>query len=259
MLPSTWLSTRIQPTQVSTIVHLTDRGMPIACPFVVKRRSNTSPKRSDETPEIGSHAPVDGSAGRRVHPLRQSKTSDDPRDQQKTRAVRRPEHQCRPTWNRPRGICRCSNFFLNGRTPVSRSNVIISAPRLIDLYQTSTKSGAVLAGGIAAHANSLFLAVKSQSNERTGRLIARFAAGIDGCIPEARGAADGDDPKGTVRATSPVYRQRPARAEASCPGKWQGPLHKKWSVSRSMQTMRSSEPPEARVSVGDVDLRKVHA
>ena len=25
--------------------------MPIACPFVVKRRSNTSPKRSDETPE----------------------------------------------------------------------------------------------------------------------------------------------------------------------------------------------------------------
>jgi hypothetical protein len=73
---------------------------------------------------------------------------------------------------------------------------------LIDLYQTSTKSGAVFAGGIAAHANSLFLAVKSRSNERPSRLIARFAAGIDGCIPEARGAADGDDPKGTVLATS---------------------------------------------------------
>jgi len=114
----------------------------------------------------------------------------------KTRAVRRPEHQRSPTWSRPRGICRCSNFFLNGRTPVSCSNVVISAPRLIDLYQTSTKSGAVFAGGIAAHANSLFLAVKSWSNERPGRLIARFAAGIDGCIPEARGAADGYDPKG---------------------------------------------------------------
>ena len=127
---------------------------------------------------------------------------------------------------------------------------------MIDLYQTSTKSGAVFAGGIAAHANSLFLAVKSRSNERPSRLIARFAAGIDGCIPEARGAADGDDPKGTVRATSLVYRQRPARAEASCPGEWQGPLHKKWSVSCSVQTMRSSEPQEARVPVADVDLRK---
>ena len=68
--------------------------------------------------------------------------------------------------------------------------------------------------GIAAHANSLFLAVKSRSNARPARLISRFAAGIDGCILGARRAADSDDPKGFCPSRQQCVPAKAARAAA---------------------------------------------